>query len=107
MQEPAPAKEQGPDQESRRRREAWEEQTERREMLESLRDLNLSKTSEIPNSYLYQPESDCRHWMVKRGKDKLGYYDLGQVQKMRDYFKQLDTDHSGKYFIFILINSSK
>jgi len=53
MQEPAPAKEQGPDQESRRRREAWEEQTERREMLESLRDLNLSKTSEIPNSYLY------------------------------------------------------
>ena len=87
IQEPAPAKSPMPDQESRRRREAWEEQAERREMLESLRDLNLSNETEIPNSFLYQPESDCRHWMVKRGKDKLGPYDLGQVQKMRDYFK--------------------
>jgi len=52
-QEPTPAKDQAPDQESRRRREAWEEQAERREMLESLRDLNLSNTSEIPNSFLY------------------------------------------------------
>jgi len=46
-------------------------------MLESIRDLNLSNTSEIPNSYLYQPESDWRNWMVKRGKDQLAYYDLG------------------------------
>ena len=64
-------------------------------MLESIRDLNLSNTSEIPNSYLYQPESDWRNWMIKRGKDQLAYYDLGQVQKMKDYFKQLDVDRSG------------
>lgn len=33
--------------------------------------------------------------MLKRGKDKMVYYDNEQVNKMRKYFKELDTDRSG------------
>ena len=64
-------------------------------MKELLADLNLGSSSAIPNSYLYQPESEAREWMRKRGKGNLIYYDKGQVQQMRVYFKELDTDKSG------------
>lgn len=41
--------------------------------------------------------------MLKRGKDKMVYYDNDQITKMKKYFEELDTDRSGKfYFIFIL-----
>ena len=72
-------------------------------MSDCIRDLSLPNTSQLPNSFLYQPESDCRNWMLKRGKGKMVYYDQGQLRKINDYFKQLDTDNSGKsnslYFV--------
>lgn len=68
---------------------------EKKEMRELLADLNLASSSAIPNSYLYQPESEAREWMRKRGKGNLIYYDKAQVQQMRAYFKELDTDKSG------------
>jgi Ca2+-binding EF-hand superfamily protein len=33
--------------------------------------------------------------MLKRGKSKMCYFDNDQVQKMRKYFHELDTDKSG------------
>ena len=58
-------------------------------------DVNLVNPSAIPNSYLYQPESEARRWMHKRGKGNLIYYDANQIEQMRSYFAQLDTDRSG------------
>jgi hypothetical protein len=71
---------------------------QRKEFNELTKDVNFDKTSAIPNSYLFQPESESRRWMLKRGKDKQVYYDNEQVNKMRKYFKELDTDKSGKSF---------
>lgn len=53
--------------------ERLEELKERKEEKEQMKDLNLSNSSAIPNSYLYQPDSESRNWMVKRGKDKQAY----------------------------------
>ena len=64
-------------------------------MHEHIKDLNFETASAIPNSYLYQPESDARRWMLKRGKGKMCYFDNEQVQKMKKYFHELDTDRSG------------
>ena len=50
--------------------ERLEELKERKEEKEQMKDLNLSNASAIPNSYLYQPDSESRNWMLKRGKDK-------------------------------------
>lgn len=66
-----------------------------REMKECLRDLNMSKTSEIPDTYLYQPSNMIRLWMEKRGKKRQKYMDNEQVDQMKKYFMQLDTDGSG------------
>lgn len=64
-------------------------------MREAVADLNLSSHTAIPNSYLYQPESDNRQWMNKRGKGNLIYYDKEQIENMQHFFKELDTDKSG------------
>ena len=48
-----------------------EQEVENLEMYECLRDLNMSKSSEIPDNYLYQPQSHIRYWMEKRGKKEL------------------------------------
>jgi hypothetical protein len=37
-------------------------------MEEFEKELNMQKSFEIPNSYLYQPESEINKWMQKRGK---------------------------------------
>ena len=52
---------------------------EKKDMKELLADLNLGSSSAIPNSYLYQPESEAREWMQKRGKGNQIYYDKDQV----------------------------
>lgn len=48
--------------------------------------------SKIPNSYLFQPQSDNRQWMLKRGKAKMVYYDNHQISLLRKYFGSLGTD---------------
>ena len=64
-------------------------------MYDCLRDLNMQNPSEIPDNYLYQPASDIRHWMEKRGKKELKYYSNEQIELLRKYFNQLDMDGSG------------
>lgn len=64
-------------------------------MYDCLRDLNMNNPAEIPDNYLYQPQSNIRHWMEKRGKKELKYYSNDQIELLRKYFNQLDLDGSG------------
>ena len=53
-----------------------------KEMNESIMDVNFEKPNSIPNSYLFQPESISRQWMLKRGKKQI-YFNHEQIKKMR------------------------
>ena len=64
--------------------------------------MNFKNQSAIPNSFLHQPDAERTRWMLKRGKDKMVYYDNHQIQKMKRYFEELDTDRSGKSSIYLL-----
>lgn len=64
--------------------------------------MNFKNQSAIPNSFLHQPDAERTRWMLKRGKDKMVYYDNHQIQKMKRYFEELDTDRSGKLSIYLL-----
>jgi hypothetical protein len=54
------------------RREAADKKKEEHDLT---KDIAFDKTSAIPDSYLFQPESDSRRWMLKRGKSKMCYFD--------------------------------
>jgi len=44
---------------------------------------------------LYQPESQNRNWMLKRGKREMVYYDESQLKVLHDYFNSLDAEKTG------------
>ena len=73
---------------------------QRKEFNELTKDLNFKNQSAIPNSFLHQPDAERTRWMLKRGKDKMVYYDNDQILKMKKYFEELDTDRSGKSSLF-------
>lgn len=63
-------------------------------MQEYVKDVAFSKTSSIPNSYLFQPESYQRSWLAKRGK--LGQdFNNRTLKRMKHFFKSLDTSGTG------------
>ena len=51
--------------------------------------------NKIPNSYLYQPESESRQWMLKRGKNQMVYYDNQQIKQIKKYFETMGPDEDG------------
>lgn len=65
-----------------------------KEMNEYIKDACFSKTSSIPNSYLFQSESGLRSWLAKRGKLTTDYT-ASTIKRMRQFFHSLDTTNSG------------
>eukprot|EP00347_Sterkiella_histriomuscorum_P024229 403331863 len=49
----------------------------------------------LPNSLLFQAESTKRQWLDKHGKSNFVVFTSEELQKLRKYFKELDTDGSG------------
>ncbi len=49
----------------------------------------------VPTRLLYQPMSQQRHWMQKRGKARFVDFTSDELVKLRKYFKELDDDGSG------------
>lgn len=56
----------------------------------------MNRETALPDSYLYQPETAARKWMLQRGKKRLALYDDDTETQMRKYFKQLTVDGKDK-----------
>jgi hypothetical protein len=50
---------------------------------------------------IYQPESQYRNWMLKRGKREMVYYDEAQLKVLHEHFMSLDENNKGKQLFFL------
>lgn len=53
-------------------------------------------TADPVNDYIFQSESSVRQWMAKRGMKKFINFTDEELNKLRQYFQDLDEDGSGK-----------